>query len=163
MSDDPVVARVAEAIALGQAGDRDRARDELEALWLEVGELGNPVHRCGIAHSLADLQDDPRSELTWDQRALDVAESATDEDVELTGMTAGVAGLLPSLHLNLADVHRRLGNMDRARSHLASSRSALGPLPTDGYTAMIGEALARVADAIDRDDTSPSPHAPGAR
>lgn len=45
-------------------------------------------------------------------------------------------GFLPSLHLNLADVHHRLGHHAEARVHLASAHSYIDSLD-DGYGAMI--------------------------
>ena len=51
-------------MALSQAGERDAARRVLEALWEDIGgEDGDPLHRCAVAHAMADVQDDPADEL----------------------------------------------------------------------------------------------------
>ena len=45
-------------------------------------------------------------------------------------MTLSVAGLYPSLHLNLAGCYRKLGDRDLAREHLRQAReleATLGP------------------------------------
>ena len=63
--------RVTGAVQRGWAGDRSTARQELEAMWAEVEQgRGDDFHRCVIAHFLADLEDDARDELRWDERAL---------------------------------------------------------------------------------------------
>ena len=76
---DPIMSTVGEAIGLGQSGDRRQARKLLEQAWAQVGDDGDPMHRVGIAHSMADLQDDPAEELRWDQRALRAADELSDE------------------------------------------------------------------------------------
>ena len=73
---------------------------------------GDALHRCMIAHYMADMQADPRQELLWDRRALEAAGS-------LTG--AGAKEYHPSLHLNLAEGYRKLGDWDAAREHLAQA------------------------------------------
>ncbi|HUS61677.1 MAG TPA: hypothetical protein VMY34_05735, partial [Acidimicrobiales bacterium] len=69
---------------------------------------------------MADLQGDEALELAWDLRALDAANEVADERLTSAGMIGTIAGMLPSLHLNLADVYARLGELDRAREHLRS-------------------------------------------
>ncbi|MEJ8277912.1 hypothetical protein [Pseudonocardia spirodelae] len=58
-------------------------------------------------------------------------------------------GFLPSLHLNLADVHRRLGEDARARHHLSRAREKAGALPGDGYGAMIRAGIERCGARLD--------------
>jgi hypothetical protein len=69
----------------------------LERLWERVGITGDPLHRCSIAHTLADLQDDVRDELVWDRRALDAGRSVDAERMAQVGMPGTPRGLLPSL------------------------------------------------------------------
>ena len=77
--EDDVMGRVT-AVVQGQAGDRAAARRELAAIWTEVEQSGGDAfHRCVIAHFLADLQDDLRDELVWDERALAAVAGVTDE------------------------------------------------------------------------------------
>lgn len=61
------------------------ACDRLRALWDEIAPESNPLHRCALAHSMADVCDDPEEELLWDQRALQAASSITDDQVQQTG------------------------------------------------------------------------------
>jgi hypothetical protein len=146
---DPTMARIAEGIALGQQGDRAGARRLLTGAWAAIGgEDGDPLHRCALAHSLADVCDDPGEELAWDERALAAAGSVTDERTARAGMTAGAAALYPSLHLNLADCHRRLGDLAAARVHLALGRAAAGALPDDGYGQLVRGGLDRLAERL---------------
>lgn len=116
---DPVLARLPEGIQLRQQGRHAEARAVMEQLWNEAGGAdGSPLHRCTIAHSLADAQHDVNDELRWDLAALDAAREVTDADVAAAGMGGSAAALLPSLHLNLAECYRKLAQHDHAREHL---------------------------------------------
>ena len=147
---DPTMARIGEAMALGQRGERAAAGELFAQIWVDIGgEVGDPFHRCALAHSMADVQDDVREELLWDERALAAADQLTDERAVRGGVPGGVAGFYPSLHLNLAECHRKLGDLGRAREHLARGRAAVGALPDDGYGRMIREGLDRLAERLD--------------
>lgn len=73
-SDDAVMTRIGQAIMLLHGGDREEARNRFGALWSELGADGDALHRCTLAHYMADTQDDPGDELAWDLRALTAAE-----------------------------------------------------------------------------------------
>lgn len=141
---DEIMARVGVAMAAAQQGDRAEARALFAATWDDVGGDGDPFHRCAVAHSMADVQDDPHDELAWDLRALEAADLLTDERIEAGGVAGSVRGFYPSLHLNLADVYLRLGQDDLSREHLLLGRAALDALSDDGYAHMIRDALDRV-------------------
>jgi hypothetical protein len=49
--------------------EREAARRLFADLWEEIGAGGDALHRCALAHSMADVQDDVREELVWDLRA----------------------------------------------------------------------------------------------
>jgi hypothetical protein len=152
---DEVLARIADAVTL-VAADRDAARVRLGAIWTEV-EAGDPLHRCVLAHYLADLQDDVRDELRWDLRALAAADEVAQERDRAAAETGGaldgraldVRALYPSLHLNLGDDYRRLGAAAQAREHLALARAAEHVLPDDGYGRMIRGGIADLARRLD--------------
>ncbi|MFD0270577.1 hypothetical protein ACFVGY_29040 [Streptomyces sp. NPDC127106] len=72
-SEDAVMTRIGQAVILLHAGDREEARNRLRDLWTELGEDGAGLHRCTLAHYMADAQDDPADELAWDLRALTAA------------------------------------------------------------------------------------------
>ena len=137
---DEALSRISAAVALG-ATDRDASRAGLTAIWAEV-EAGDPLHRCVLAHYLADLQDDVRDELRWDLRALAAADEVDDGAV---AHELDVRALYPSLHLNLGDDYRRLGAAAQAREHLALARAAQHVLPDDGYGRMIRGGIADLA------------------
>ena len=99
---------------LGMAADRD-----------PCGEGNDPFHPLALAHSMADLQEDAHAELAWDLRALEAADLLTDERAAQVGVTSLVAGFYPSLHLNLGECYRKLGNLD-----LAASTSGAVKLPS---------------------------------
>ncbi|MFE9017011.1 hypothetical protein ACFYNL_00255 [Streptomyces sp. NPDC007808] len=122
---DAVLTRIGQVVILHHAGDREEARRRLLDLWTELGEGGDPLHRCTLAHYLADTQDDPSDELAWDLRALTEAEAARG--------ALAVRALYPSLHLNLAADYVKLDHTEAARVHLSRARGAAGALRDDRY------------------------------
>ena len=151
---DQIMQRFGEGLAASQSGDRDVARATFETLWAEVGDDGDPLHRCAIAHAMADVQDDLHDELAWDLRALAAAEGLTDERVQSAGAPGTAQSFQPSLHLNLADVYWRLGRPEDSRRHVEVGLATVDALGDDGYGAMIREGLARIERQLD-EGTSP--------
>jgi hypothetical protein len=145
---DAMMARVAEAMELGQTGRPDEARTLFSAIWADLGPDGDPLHRVAVAHALADLQDDPHEELAWDLRALEAVEGISDERAAAAGVTSPVAAFYPSLHLNLGEDYRKVGNPEAARRHLGLGLAAVGALPDDGYGAMIRGGLEGLAQRL---------------
>ncbi|MEQ3552407.1 tetratricopeptide repeat protein [Pseudonocardia nematodicida] len=141
--DDPVMAEIGTAVELGHGGDRAGARSRFDRIREDLGDDGDPFLRCVLAHYAADVQDDPHAELRWDAEALAAA-------TEVTGNEA-VAGFYPSLHLNLADVHRRLGHDDEALLHLRRAREHVGVLTDDGYGRMIRNGIERCGERLGAD------------
>ncbi|MFF0307478.1 hypothetical protein ACFYSC_08615 [Streptosporangium sp. NPDC004379] len=150
MITDPTLARIGEAAVLNHhRGQREAARDLLARIWGDIGgEQGDPLHVCVLAHSMADTQDDVHEELMWDLRALAAADLVTDERAAEAGVTLSVAGLYPSLHLNLSDCYRRLGDLDRAREHLRRGRAMIGALGDDDYGRLIRGGLERLTKEL---------------
>jgi Tetratricopeptide repeat len=149
MITDPTLIRIGEAVQLGHQGEREAARLAFAEIWEEIGgEDGDPLHRCTLAHAMADMQDDVREELVWDQRAMVAADLLTDERVAEAGVTLPVAGLYPSLHLNLCECYRKLGDLDRAREHLEQARATIGALGDDGYGQLIKNGLERMTEQL---------------
>jgi hypothetical protein len=62
-----------------------------------------------------------------------------------------VAGFYPSLHLNLARDYQKLGDLPRAREHLAAARSSTSALADDGYGTMIRSGISRLAGELGHD------------
>lgn len=145
--------RINEAVQLHHSrGQRAAARDMFAELWQEIGgERGDPLHVCVLAHSMADVQDDVHQELLWDERALAAAGLLTEDRVAQAGVPLSVAGLYPSLHLNLADCHRRLGDPGRAREHLRQAQAGVGALGDDAYGQLIRDGLDRLAQQLAAD------------
>ncbi|MGW2490007.1 hypothetical protein ACWCV9_22695 [Streptomyces sp. NPDC001606] len=145
---DALLTRIGQVVMLHHGGDREEARSRFLDLWAEVGEHGAPLHRCTLAHYLADTQDDPADELAWDLRALSAAEELADGR---GGDPLTVRGFFPSLHLNLAADYAKLGRTEAARSHLRRARSAAGTLTDDGYGAGVRAAIRRLAVRLEED------------
>ncbi|MET3803187.1 hypothetical protein ABIB25_000171 [Nakamurella sp. UYEF19] len=145
---DAVMAQVGRGIELSQRGEKRIASEVFSALWAQVGPDGDPVHRCAIAHWTADLQDDVHRELMWDLRALEAAESISDHRVLQAGVGSSVLVLFPSLHLNLREAYRKLGDHHLAADHAAKGRAACAALGDDGYGRMIGAGLERLQQRL---------------
>ncbi|MHC0432888.1 hypothetical protein ACX6XY_22335 [Streptomyces sp. O3] len=144
LAQDPVMARAGQAIMLHRAGDREEARNRFLELWTEIGEDGDPLHRCTIAHYMADTQDDPADELAWDLRALTAADALTDERLGEHHQSLAVRAFYPSLHLNLAADYVKLGRDQEARTHLRKARGVLGVLGDDPYGEGVRAAVERL-------------------
>ncbi|WP_328934820.1 MULTISPECIES: hypothetical protein [unclassified Streptomyces] len=153
---DALLTRIGQVVMLHHGGDREEARERLLGLWSELGEDGDPLHRCTLAHYLADTQDDPTDELAWDLRALSAADELTDGrhagDSGDPGDTAGagregavaIRAFYPSLHLNLAADYVKLDRPDAARTHIRRARSACTVLADDGYGNGVRAAIGRL-------------------
>jgi hypothetical protein len=146
---DQIMIRIGKGIELGQSGERAAARQLLSGLWDEIAPGGDALHRCALAHHLADLQDDVNEELVWDLRALAAADSISADRALRAGVAAPVRAFYPSLHLNLGEVYRKLGDPDRARDHLKLGLAAVDALADDGYGKMIRGGLDRLAARLD--------------
>ncbi|MEU0876292.1 hypothetical protein [Nocardia brasiliensis] len=160
---DTTMTAITHAVELGRAGQPDAARTALLDLWGSLGPQGDPLHRCALAHYLADLHDDPAEALSWDIRALDAADSLTDARAQQYHSSLQVRGFYPSLHLNLADNYRRLGSFAAARREIAATRRTLPNLPDSPYRTVIDTALDEVETAVQAGDTSPRASAPTGR
>ncbi|MBC7271470.1 MAG: tetratricopeptide repeat protein [Streptomyces sp.] len=141
---DAVMTRIGQVVMLHHAGDREEARQRFLTLWAEIGEDGDPLHRCTLAHYMADTQDDPADELAWDLRALTAAEELTDDRLARHDGTVAVRALYPSLHLNLAADYVKLGRAEAARTHLRRARRASATLADDGYGNGVRAAIGRL-------------------
>src|SRR4051794_28265202 len=143
-----MMTRIGQAVMLHHGGDREEARGRFLDLWAEIGEDGAPLHRCTLAHYLADTQDDPSDELAWDLRALSAAEELAEELTEDRAPGAdgpsAVRAFYPSLHLNLAADYVKLGHSEAARTHLRRARGAAGALGEDRYGDGVRAAISRL-------------------
>ena len=146
---DQTMTRIGDGIGLSQRGERGAARRLFAQLWTDIGgDDGDPLYRCAIAHSTADVQEDVAEELRWDLLALAAADLITDQRVVDAGIDGGAAGFYPSLHLNLGECYRKLGRFDEAAEHLRRGLAALPSLPDAGYAGMIRSGLDRLADRL---------------
>ncbi|MGW6981744.1 hypothetical protein ACWGE1_20250 [Streptomyces sp. NPDC054932] len=159
-SEDAVMTRIGQAVILLHAGDREEARNRLGEIWSEIGEEGDSLHRCTLAHYMADAQDDPADELAWDLRALTAAAHVPDDGPETgtgpprEGRAAqrephpAMRAFYPSLHLSLAADYVKLQRPEAARVHLARARAATGALSDDGYGNGVRAAIARLEQRL---------------
>ncbi|MEV7427487.1 MULTISPECIES: hypothetical protein [unclassified Streptomyces] len=170
-SEDAVMTRIGQAVMLLHGGDREEARNRLGALWAEIGESGRALHRCTLAHYMADTQDDPGDELAWDLRALTAAEgqdggtdgggdgdvgeggagggggaAAAEEEAGAGGavVSSAVRAFYPALHLNLAADYAKLQRPEAARLHLDRARDAADALGDAGYGHGVRAGIARL-------------------
>lgn len=158
---DSTMEAISHAVAEGRAGDRASAREKLLGLWSAMRVTGDPLHRCSLAHYLADLYEDPAQALVWDIRALDAADAVTEQRVQEHHVGLHIAGFYPSLHLNLADNYRRLGSFKAAAEHINAATTHAPSLPQGPYGDLLRGAIQEVAEAIARRDRTRRASAPG--
>jgi len=149
VGDDPIMRRAFAAQQRVMQGDRAGARELYAALWAEIGESGDAKHRVWIAHITADVQDDPAEEVRWDLIAL----AAADEIAEAADpFGLDVRAFYPSLHLNLGEGYRKLGDRERARHHLREAEVHAAGQPADDELSGIVAAIAALRVRLDEDD-----------
>ena len=158
---DPTMEAIGRAVAEGRAGDVAAARRKLLDLWSAIGVTGDPLHRCSLAHYLADLYEDPAQALAWDIRALDAADAVTEQRVRDHHAGLHIAGFYPSLHLNLADNYRRLGSFEAATDHIDAADAHAPALPEGPYGDLLRSAVQEVGEAISARDRTRRSSAPG--
>lgn len=158
---DPTMEAIGRAVTDGRTGDVAAARRKLLDLWSAIGVTGDPLHRCSLAHYMADLHDDPAQALAWDVRALDAADATTEQRVRDHHAGLRIAAFYPSLHLNLADDYRRLGSFEAATEHIDAAGAHAPALPRDPYGDLLRGAIQQVAEAIASRDRTRRPSAPG--
>ncbi len=144
---DEIMIAIGRGIALREQGEPEAARVLFTDLWRRIGDGGDPFHRCALAHSMADVQSDPADELRWDLRALEAADEITEERARRAG-SGPVSGFYPSLHLNLGEAYRKLGDTRSAQRHLQLGLDHVRVLPDDGYGQMIARGLAGLAERL---------------
>ncbi|MEZ7124596.1 hypothetical protein ACBR40_04585 [Nonomuraea sp. AD125B] len=162
MITDPTILRIGQGVELHHhQGQREAARDLFAEIWEDIGgEEGDPLHICVLAHAMADVQDDVHEELVWDLRALAAVGQVTDERLAGAGVALSVAGLYPSLHLNLTECYRKLGDLDRAREHLRQARAEIGRLGDDDYGRLIRGGLERLEQQLGEGEDRAAPPGP---
>ncbi|MFG2720435.1 hypothetical protein ACGFW5_19375 [Streptomyces sp. NPDC048416] len=146
---DIVMTRIGQAMMLLHGGDREEARNRFATLWSEIGEGGDALHRCTLAHYMADAQDDAGDELAWDLRALAAADGLSQDRLAQHHASLAVRAFYPSLHLNLAADYVKLRRPEEARLHLDRAHTALDALSGDAYGNDIREALRRLERELD--------------
>jgi hypothetical protein len=145
---DPMMEQIHAANALHHRGDREDARARFAELWDAIGPAGDALHRVTLAHFMADVQDAPEQELIWDLRALDAADGLTDGRLKSHHDSLSLAAFYPSLHLNVAEGYRRLGDLARARAHIALAIEKAAFLPEYGLGGYTRRAIARLAGEL---------------
>ncbi|PZT73835.1 MULTISPECIES: hypothetical protein [unclassified Streptomyces] len=141
-AEDLFTTRIGQAVMLLHGGDREEARNRFAALWSDLGDEGDALHRCTLAHYLADTQDDPADELAWDLRALTAARALPDGQA--------VRAFYPSLHLSLAADYVKLRRPAAARDHLERARAASAVLADDGTDDGYGGGVRAEIDRLER-------------
>jgi hypothetical protein len=137
---------ILDAVGRSQTGDREAGRAALLACWKQTAS-DDHAQRCVLAHYLADTEPVLEDEVRWDERALAEFAHVADADLAPVGIPA-VAGLAPSLHLNLGDGYLRQGRTADADRQLRRGQKAVAVLGEDGYAAMVRRGLAGLEDRV---------------
>lgn len=149
---DTMMDQIHAANALHHRGDRAGARARFAALWDAIGPEGDPLHRVTLAHFMADVQDAPEQELLWDLRALEAADSLTDGRLKSHHDSLSLTAFYPSLHLNVAEGYRKLGELAQARAQIALASAKVAALPEDGLGGYTRRAIERLAGELATSD-----------
>lgn len=149
---DTMMDQIHAANALHHRGDRAGARTRFAALWDAIGPDGDPLHRVTLAHFMADVQDAPEQELLWDLRALEAADSLTGGRLKSHHDSLSLTAFYPSLHLNVAEGYRKLGELARARAQIALASAKVAALPEDGLGGYTRRAIERLAGELATSD-----------
>jgi tetratricopeptide (TPR) repeat protein len=129
--DNPVVRLCAEGI---EREAQHRYADAL-ALYRQAWDLHTDHYEaCIAAHYLARQQETLQESLHWNRIALDSALAARSEQV---------AGLLPSLYLNLGWSHEVLNEPAQARRLYQEGAACLPALPAGPYTDTVCDGITR--------------------
>jgi hypothetical protein len=142
--------RIVEAMGRLHSGDREGARAAFAGIWAEMGEAADPFHVCTLSHYMADAQDDVRSELEWDLRALEAAGRVTDERAKAHHAALSIRSFFPSLHLNVGDAFLRLGDVDKALEHVRAAQAAVADLPDSPLAEMTRAGIAGLARRVEQ-------------
>jgi len=153
MSKTSYMDRIMAAVSDLQSGMRVEARAALLTLWDQIEESAGPLEKCTIAHFLADTEDDVDAELQWDLRALEAA-TGYDDCADRDPVAPDLATFLPSLHLNVGDAYRRLGDGDRAQRHAENGLRRAVALADDGYANTIKAGLDRLQSRLQNRSTA---------
>lgn len=148
--------RIRSAFRLFCRGEQTAGREQLVAIWDELGPDGDVFHRCVTAHYLADTQENLQDQLEWDLRALEVADSLDREKAKTYKSGGAIRAFYPSLHLNLADDYRKLGDFATARRHADWGTELSDALGLDAYGQSVRAGLVRVESQIGELDSGPS-------
>ena len=149
MSGDPLMDRITAAISQLHAGNREEARASFAQIWCAMGDDEDPFHVCILSHFMADTQDDVRSELEWDLRALEAADRVTDGRAKEHHASLSIKSFYPSLYLNVGDAELRLGDVDQARMHVRAAEATLEDLPESPLAEMTRNGIAALAKRVE--------------
>lgn len=150
-----VLGRIRHGFRLFCRAEQAEGRRQLEEVWEELQPDGDPFARCMAAHYLADIQLDAQAELEWDLKALEIAQSVPEGEIDEDAPPSAIAVFLPSLHLNLADDYRRLGDFPSARRHIKEGSARIALLGFDQYGQRVRAELLRASAQIDDGDSGP--------
>jgi hypothetical protein len=142
-SSSPGMNEITEAVGMLHRGDKADARARLLALWDEHSANGERRLMCVTAHYLADTETEAADELEWDLRALELAIGSREPE-DLDPFSPDLISFLPSLQASVGNGYRRLGDLDRARRHVAIAAARVGVLPDDAYGQLVRGGLRRL-------------------
>ncbi|MEU6643325.1 hypothetical protein ABZ863_12325 [Saccharomonospora sp. NPDC046836] len=117
----PVIRLCSEGMRAEAQGRADAARALFEQAW---DTATDDYEACVAAHYVARHQTTPRDTLHWNQVCLERADRVGDDRV---------AGFYASLHVNLGQAHRDLGDDIQAAQHFRLAATHLGAVPAGPY------------------------------
>lgn len=143
----PEMREILAAVGVAKRGKPGEGRKMLLELWEKYSPRREPLQICAMAHTLADTETDVATELEWDLRALEAATGSREaQDRDTLPPVPEI--FLPSLHLNISDCYRRLGDIERTRLHARFASNRAGALLDDDYGRQLRESLRRMNEYL---------------
>lgn len=121
----PVVQLCAKGMQLEGEGRNEEAKETFYKAWETATTT---FEQFTAAHYVARHQPTTADKLAWDEKCLQLAQSADDKSLQAS---------YPSLYLNIAKCYEDMGNMEEAKKNYLSAQSYTSLLGDDGYGNMI--------------------------
>lgn len=134
--ENPVVAAVGRGMAAEASGDIDGARAAYDDAWTIATD---DYERCVAAHYVPRWIDDPSQKLQWNLDALKYADAVGDDRVK---------GFYASLHANVGNCLRLLGDKDGATAAYTTAQAHLGDVQEGPYKDKVAAGIATALDGL---------------
>jgi tetratricopeptide (TPR) repeat protein len=133
----------------GLRAEGDGRAGDARALFLRAwAASGDDLEACIAAHYVARHQPTPADTLGWNREALRRADAVGDERVR---------GFYPSLLLNVADSHEKLGDLPQALEHYRAALARMDDPAAPPHEAHVRASVVRALERLGAASGASSP------